>query len=299
MAGQGEAGAPPEAPPRAPAPKRGLPLGLTPRRLVEYAYIALLGFLLVRLVWAATTPIVPPALPDARAAPGIDADLSVFGRFDPFGAAGPADVPAEQSYAGAAETTLDLRLVGVTIGNGIKTATIEVPSGEQESILVGEEIVGGVSLRDVLPNQAILNRNGLTETLTLRDRSGRLGGGGGSAGRDLPMDRRQAPRASGASGAGQAILTPGQALDNLSRAIDFRSGEAGLVLAPGTEPGLFGASGFAEGDVVTAVDGMAAPQDPERLLELMADLPPGRPFTVTVERDGVPLDVPVDLGSIR
>ena len=298
MAGQGEAGAPPAEPPRAPAPKRGLPLGLTPRRLVEYAYIALLGFLLVRLVWAATTPIVPPALPDARAAPGIDADLSVFARFDPFGAAGPADAPAEQSYAGAAETTLDLRLVGVSFGNGVKTASIEVPSGDQDSFLVGEEIIGGVTLRDVLPNQAILNRNGLTETLTLRDRSGRLGGrrsapsipGGG---RDLPADRRQAAQAA------QTIVTPGQALDSLSRALDFRQDEAGLVLAPGTEPGLFGASGFAEGDVVTMVDGMAAPQDPERLLELMADLPPGRPFTVTVERDGVPLDVPVDLGSIR
>lgn len=293
MAGQEAAGAPPAEPPRAPAPKRGLPFGLTPRRLVEYAYIALLGFLLVRLVWAATTPIVPPALPDAARAPGIDADLSVFGRFDPFGAAGPADAPAEASYAGAAETTLDLRLVGVTIGGGVKTATIEVPSGEQDSFLVGEEIVGGVTLRDVLPNQAILNRNGLTETLTLRDRSARLGGARSAPGRDLPMSRRQPPQAS------QEILTPGQALASLSRAIDFRQDEAGLVLAPGTEPSLFGAAGFAEGDVVTAVDGMAAPQDPERLLELMADLPPGRPFTVTVERDGVPLDVPVDLGSIR
>ena len=295
MAGQGTDAAAPPAPPRAAAkPKRGLPLGLTPRRLVEYAYVVLFGFLVVRLIAVIVTPIEAPPLAPAASAPGIDADLSVFGRFDPFGAAGPADAPAEQSYAGAAETTLDLTLKGVSIGGGVKTATIELPDGRQKPFSLGDEIVGGVTLRDVLPNQAILNRNGLTETLTLKDRSGgAVSGRGRGASRDLPMSRRAPPQAR------SEIVSPGQALGVLSRSFDFREGDGGFELVPGTEPALFDQAGFAEGDVVMMVDGMAAPQDPERLLELMADLPPGRPFTVTVERGGIPLDVPVDLGSIR
>ena len=298
MAGADEGAASPPAPAR-PAPRRGLPLGLTPRRLVEIAYVALLGFLIVRLVWAVVTPIEAPDMDAVGAAPRIEADLGVFERFDPFGAAVPSDAPPEASYAGAAETTLDLRLVGVTVGGGVGTAIIALPDGNQKSFLVGEEIIGGVSLRDVLPNQAILNRNGLTETLTLKDRQGRLVTGRGAAPRDLPASRRAPPPPPEA-----AIMTPGQALGALEQAFTFQpvvsqdGAQGGFAIAPGSDPALFDAAGFARGDLVTAVDGMPAPQDPERLLELMADLPPGRPFTVTVEREGVPLDVPVDLRAL-
>ena len=298
MAGADEGAASPPAPAR-PAPRRGLPLGLTPRRLVEIAYVALLGFLIVRLVWAVVTPIEAPDMDAVGAAPRIEADLGVFERFDPFGAAVPSDAPPEASYAGAAETTLDLRLVGVTVGGGVGTAIIALPDGNQKSFLVGEEIIGGVSLRDVLPNQAILNRNGLTETLTLKDRDGRVVGDARGGPRDLSASRVGAAPATGPGPSVSGPLTPGQALDGLSRSFYFEPTGDGFALAPGTEPYLFNASGFAPGDIVTAVDGMAAPQDPERLLELMADLPPGRPFTVTVERDGVPLDVPVDLGALQ
>ena len=299
MANEGTTGAPPRAAAHARRLKGGLPFGLAPRRLVEAAYVALFGFLLVRLVWVLVTPIEAPPLEAARAGPGVDADPSVFARFDPFGAAGPADAPQEQSYANAAETTLDLRLVGVTSGGGIKTAVIELPGGKQASFALGDDIVGGVSLRDVLPNQAILNRNGLTETLTLKDRDGRVVGDARGGPRDLSASRVGAAPATGPGPSVSGPLTPGQALDGLSRSFYFEPTGDGFALAPGTEPYLFNASGFAPGDIVTAVDGMAAPQDPERLLELMADLPPGRPFTVTVERDGVPLDVPVDLGALQ
>lgn len=303
MAGSEEGALHPE-----PAPLRsgsrpartGLPLGLTPRRFVEVAYVALLGFLIVRLVWVVVHPIeLPRPSVAAISGPAIDADLSVFSRFDPFGSSGPAEAPRQESYAGAAETTLDLRLVGVSFGGGSSSAVIELPDGRQKSFGLEEEVVGGVTLRDVLPNQAILNRNGLTETLTLQNRDGGAASAGGS--RDLPPDRsapRATPRAKGP-------LTPGQSLDALSRAFDFEpvfgedGAQGGFALMAGTEGALFDQSGFVDGDIVQAVDGIAAPRDPERLLELMADLPPGRPFTVTVERDGVSLDVPVDLGFLQ
>ena len=285
----------PEGPARPPARGRkgGLPLRVSPRWLLEAAYVVLLAFLLMRLVYAFLMPIEAPAVGAAPgAATGLSADVSVFSRFDPFGGAGDAE-PAEASYAGAAETTLDLRLVGLTLGGGVKTATIEVPDGTQRSFAVGPQVVGGVTLRDVLPNQAILDRNGLAETLTLRNRDGRASNPG-RAPQDLPASRRAPPPAR------VQTLTPGQALDTLSRSFDFAPAEdGGYALSPGADPALFDAAGFADGDVVVAVDGQAAPQDPERLVELMADLPPGRPFTVTVERDGIPLDVPVDLEASR
>lgn len=298
---QARAARPAMAGPR-PAQKGATVFGIGARRLVEVAYVVLLGFLLVRLVYVIVTPIEAPPVPAATSGPAaIDADVSVFSRFDPFGSAGPA-APTEESYAGAAETTLDLSLVGNSFGGGLKTATIELPDGRQKAFAVGDEVVGGVTLRDVLPNQAILNRNGLNETLTLKDRSGERSSGRRDP-RDLPRNRGYVPPPP--QPVTPAITSPGQALDLLSRSMNFapiEGGDAsagGFALAPGSDPALFQRSGFVSGDIVLAVDGMPAPQDPERLLELMADLPPGRPFTVTVERDGVPLDVPVDLGQLQ
>lgn len=289
LSGAGDEPAAPAAGRRPPA-RRGR-AWLTPR-LVELAYIALLGVLLVRLVWLLVTPLPQPEIETRSPAAAPErADLSVFSRFDPFGGT-PGAEEAVPDYADAQETTLDLRLVGTTVGGSITTATIETPNGRQRTVPLGEEILSGVVLRDVLPEQAILSRNGVTETLTL-------------AGRDPRTPRREsrgrpAPAAGPASSVQRPDITPAANLAALARSFSFRplrddAGEVlGYALYPGGSRELFDRSGFAEGDIVTAVNGTPAPSDPEDLLELMADLPPGTPFTVTVERGGLPLDVPVD-----
>ena len=263
--------------------------GVPPQRVVEAALCVLLGLLLV--VHLGRAVLEAPPAPRSEAERGrlpLRADLTVFERADPFG--GREEAPAEpQAYADASETTLDLRLVGTALGQGIGTAIIETPDGRQRAYALGQEIVSGVTLRDVRPNQAILNRSGLTETLTLKD------GQGGS--RAAPR-RAPPPRASGMA------MTPGESLAALSRAVAFSPIEVdgttvGYQLQPGAQPQFFEAAGFVEGDIVTAVNGIPAPGTPDAILGLMADMPPGQPITVTVERGGLPLDVPIDLRNAR
>jgi general secretion pathway protein C len=96
-----------------------------------------------------------------------------------------------------------------------------------------------------------------------------------------------------------APASPAEALGVIESAFRFEFEDDGeLALYPGQAPALFRAAGFQPGDVITAVDGTPAPQDGADLVALMADLPPGRPFTVTIERGGNALDVPIDLSRL-
>ena len=254
------------------------------RTLVEGAYVVLFAILLVRLVVMLRTP-VPEPVTQAPASGGLNVPLGILSQVDPFGGEAPEEAdPA--AYADAAETTLDLTLFGLNIGPDLITATIQTPDGRQNPYMVGQEILPGVVLRDARPNQAILSRGGLTETLTLRE--DRPGG-------------RPASRPTGANlPAAAAMLTPAETLAAASAALDLRRDENGaMALYPGAARQAFRDAGFAPGDVVVAVGGVAAPDDPERVLELIADMPPGRPVVITVERDGIPLDVPVDLQALN
>ncbi|MBB4657626.1 type II secretion system protein N [Parvularcula dongshanensis] len=271
--------------PRAPRPGRsgrGKPVAA---RLVEFAYVALVGILLVRVVHALIAPIEPPAsATEVATRARFDADLGILSRTDPFGGKAAAPATTTDAYAGAAETTLDLELKGTSGGGGIATVIIEMPDGRQRAFALGDEIMRGVTLKDVRPpNQVILNRSGVNETLTIEGREG------GSA----ASNAASTPRPQAAEGP----RSPSEALAALTQAFQFRpiDGSSGFSVHPGPKPGLFTESGFAEGDIVTSVDGIPAPSNPAQLLELMADLPPSRPFIVTVERQGLPLDVPVDL----
>ena len=254
------------------------------RTLVEGAYVVLFAILLVRLVLVLRSPVPEPVI-QAPPSGGLNVPLGILSQVDPFGGEAPEEADPV-AYADAAETTLDLTLFGLNIGPDLTTATIQTPDGRQRPYTLGQEILPGVVLRDARPNQAILSRNGLTETLTLRE--------------DRP-NRSPAPRRGGVDlPPAAAMFSPAQALAAASAALDLRRNENGaMALYPGAAGQAFRDAGFAPGDVVVAVGGIAAPDDPERVLELIADMPPGRPVTITVERDGSPLDVPVDLQALN
>ena len=274
----------PAPPPHAATGRRGGARGALGRTLVEGAYVVLLAVLLVRLIVLVRTPVPAPDLSDIPAATGPSAPLGVLIAQDPFGGEIAEDLPPAE-YADAAETTLDLTLAGLNIGTELTTATIQTPDGRQGLYVLGEEILPGVVFRDARPNQAILSRDGLTETLTLREERGEARSRRRPGGVDLPQSA--------------AALTPAQALAAISAAVTLRQSQDGaLELHPGSAPDAFSRAGFAAGDVIMAVDGTPAPADPERIMELIADMPPGRPVTITVERGGIPLDVPLDLRAM-
>lgn len=131
--------------------------------LGELLLIIVIAIQCARLFWGMLTPLGP--IGDYKA---LDRSQPVaagpaLGAFDPFfrqapGAQGPATV-----------TALDIRLHGVS-GNqatGGGSAIVSTAAGEQRSVLVGEEIMPGVTLVAIGFDYVTISRGGANEQLYL------------------------------------------------------------------------------------------------------------------------------------
>lgn len=131
--------------------------------LGELLLIVLIAIQCARLFWGLLTPLGP--IGDYRAldraqpvAPG-----PTLGAFDPFFRQAPG------APAPATVTALDIRLHGVS-GNqatGGGSAIVSAANGEQRSVLVGEEIMPGVTLVTIGFDYVTISRGGAHEQLYL------------------------------------------------------------------------------------------------------------------------------------
>ncbi len=271
-------------PPRRP---KGSQVGI---RLVEGAYVMLLGFLATKLIYILLTPLASPeTLPSGRGPGPAPVDLTLLSRFDPFvGVVKPTQKP---TYVAAQETKLDLKLVGVTYvdEDGRATATIEKSGGDQRPYFIGDAVVNGVTIRDILPEQVILSRNGIAETLSLEGRDPQAAGARTPV--RAPTDDRPGIRTAASSGAGGNA--PG-AFDNITQFVQLRPAAGGLALYPGSQPDAFRQAGLRDGDILVAVNGQPVAslltQNPAGLAERLMS----GPTRVTVERGGNPVELSID-----
>jgi general secretion pathway protein C len=131
--------------------------------VAELLLLVLIAVQCARLFWGMVTPLGPvgdyKALDRIRiASPG-----PALGAFDPFFRQPPG------TQAPANVTALDIRLYGV-MGNqatGGGSAILSTANGEQRSVLVGEEIMPGVTLVAIGFDYVTIGRNGATEQLYL------------------------------------------------------------------------------------------------------------------------------------
>lgn len=151
--------------------------------LLELVLIVLIAVQCARLFWTVLTPLGPvgdyKALDRMRTA--APAGISL-GAFDPFfrqppGAQGPSVV-----------TQLDIRLYGVTgnLATGGGSAIIGSADGAQRSVMVGEEIMPGVTLTGVGFDFVTISRNGASEQLYL-DQTPAAAGAGAAPGAPLAV----------------------------------------------------------------------------------------------------------------
>lgn len=260
---------------------------------VELLLIAALAVLAARLVWAVVTPLGPMGAWRLNE-PGVEegaADIlrgaTPFFRLDP---ARP-DAPA------ASVTSLNLTVFGIRLDSatGRGSAIIATPDGVQQSFLVGDEILPGVTLKAVAFDHITLVRGGSEEALFI-DQSG----GAQAITQPSPEPGAVPPPAPvavadrGVAGAGQAVTR-----DELRHGIGFipriDGGKVtGLSVRPQGSPEIFTRVGLKEGDVVTQIGGrpVAGPQDVERLA---ASLAGGGSVSLSVERGAqvVPIAVTV------
>lgn len=217
----------------------------------EVVLTLLLAAVLARLVWTVLQPPAWAAADVGAAAPARRAATPVvLLETDPFHRA--SAVTAAASAARAPETMLNLQLFGVraSADEGRGSAIVATPDNVQGVFHVGQEIMPGVRLEQVLRDRIVIRRNGVPESLSFA--------------RD-PADA--APAASVV-----AAATPAQPLatDDPLRRIDVSArdfalllrftphtgdGVRGLRIEGSADPSLLQQAGLAPGDVLLAVNG--------------------------------------------
>lgn len=260
------------------------------RRCVVALFAVLLGILLSRLIWVVVEPggavSKTSALPRYSAANAasttIAAETTLLTNLNPFDIdAASGEILIEE----APETALNLLLLGsrASTNDDLASATIRTPDNVARVYKPGDEIISGVVLEQVLPDQQILlRRNGALESLR------KLGRGEGLL--VLGTDGRESQSDSSAqvssTQTGPFRVEDGSALFNSMSIQGVREGNnlTGYRLLARGDGKLMRKAGLVPGDVLIAFDGDGisdvVPADVrDRLVN-------GSEITLTLTRDG-------------
>lgn len=205
----------------------------------------------------------------------------------------------------AAGATPALRDTSLVLTGTIATADPAIgfaligPSQEQARLHpVGAAIATGVALRAVYPDRVIVDRDGRLATVFLPRGAGIL-----ASVQPFPAAQASADEAAADDTTGSQQQDIEQNLEKESaRTAAFLRQEPfysqgqfrGIVIEPGTDPGLLAQMGLKPGDVLHHVDG-AMVVDPHRLDVLRERLASGKQVQVSVIRPGVgPVDITID-----
>lgn len=223
-------------------------------------------------------------------------DIQALARSHLFGSSG--SLTAGRAAAAAARnTTLVLTGTIATADPAIGFALIG-PSRERAQLHpAGAAIASGVMLREVYPDRVIVERAGSVATVFLPRGAGLLAA-------------MQAPAAQPASADAAADDTGESQQQEVEQSLQKESERTaaflrqepfysqgqfrGILIEPGSDPGLLAQMGLKPGDVLQHVNG-AMVVDPDRLDVLRERLASGKPVQVSVIRPGIgPVDVTID-----
>lgn len=261
---------------------------------VTVLLVILIAHALAQLTWVVLTPApmaVTPTASPSRTGPATQpatpdharriAAVHLFG--EP-----PALAPAQNALA-APETKLNLTLRGVfATGDADGVAIIARGSGQAELFTIGDAIPGGATLRDVLPDRVILERNQQLETLRMPEDGGSV------------IDFDTAPPAAGRGTVTPAAATAAslqqfraEAIRNprmLGEVVSIQPAqEAGQLigyrLTPKGDPQLFNALGLQAGDIITQVNGVDL-TDQRNGARVLRDLMKAEYVEAVIRRDG-------------
>ena len=272
-------------------------------RLAEIALVILLAWLVARLVLGLLAPLAD--VQPGRLGPGPEGNspainAAVFSRFDPFVGHAPAPDAKPQIRQVTTQTTLNLTLFGVwPDGDGQGSAIIGTATGGQNVYRVKqgasqEEIMAGVGLAQVHGDHVIITRAGVLESLYMPERL--------SASRPAQAMVQKGRR----NAAGTIDTIDTQLPDNLDivdmvdAITSYFSLEPsftnegvfiGYAVYPASDAGVFARVGLVEGDIITAINGRPAPNQPEALIDLLGGMTPNDSLRLTLSRGGAVTDV--------
>jgi len=200
-------------------------------------------------------PIVPAHSPvkDGAAAMREVLAANLFGMVAPgSGVLSPDTLPL---------TSLNLVLTGVIVRGPDSFALIKIDGGDEEPVLVGQEIKAGARLHAVYADRAVLSRGGAYESLVLKDSESKLAPGalvsGGPA--RAPVDLNRAIRRHGNQFDvdRQSMLQQMQRPEFLSQAMVVPNAGGGFLVREVQPGGMYEKLGVRTGDVIRSVNGQA------------------------------------------
>ena len=205
-------------------------------------------------------------------------------------------------------TNLNLNLLGIYAAEPADQAlAIISANGKPEEVFrVGETIIGGASLAEVLSTQVVIDNNGKLETLDLPEQvasSGRNVGGSNLPNANLPTANNPQDNADGQI---ELPESPKEIRDTLARnpailnklvsAVPYRENGRilGYRLTPKQGAALLETYGVFAGDVVTRVNGIAL-ANRKNGIRALRKLVKASSVDLTILRDGVELPVNIPL----
>ena len=258
--------------------------------LFDCCMLVLIGMVAAKLMWLVfapadyvAKPVSLPAQTNGEAAAQLASaaiNLAILTDKNPFGADSGVSPKGEVSGARSApQTTLDVTLKGVrhSTDQAQGGAFIQLSSGEEAFVRVGDYIVADVIVDQILPGQIILRRNGNRESLAIRAEEDRVlvayAGASEAEPRVLFSEGEQTGRSrqGGPSSAPETfraeIDNPAQLLSSV-RLDAFSEGSRiiGYRVSPRGDQEPMQAVGFNRGDIILAVNGRSVAQLDEREL---------------------------------
>ncbi|HET7651201.1 MAG TPA: type II secretion system protein GspC [Gammaproteobacteria bacterium] len=274
-------------------------LALLGRRLPLFVSVVLLlstAWVLARLTWE-VLPAPRTATPIYKQGPGVTSRRFDFRKLADqhlFGVAGAARAGGSADNTNAPETTLDLTLSGIAAdANQTVSRAIIESGGKQQTYGIGAQLPGGAVIKDILPDQVLLNLNGKTEALRLPKFTGDQAGAPGASMSPMSAMPRSGFQTTGAPPPANLGQLRHQVMRNPERLLDvvrampvMEHGRfVGYRVFPAGNPRLFQQMGLKPGDVVTAVNGISL-DNPADSMRILSKLKTSDQVSVTFTRNG-------------
>lgn len=266
-------------------------------KAVEIVLVLVIAVILARLFLAFFAPLPLPKGDVIASAPS-SAPAGPANVKSPFpAAAAPVFEAAPPPTEEVAETTLDLTLTGVIIWPNPESASasIRTPDGRQKRFAIGDMIVPGVTLEAVYADQAIIDSNGVRESLRFESKVtvDQLIDQPQEAAR--PHGRRD-PNAPPAAVTAESI---GRLASVLRVAPGLNAdGQLVVELYAASDRAAFAAIGLEDGDRLVSINGSPAPADPAALSAALNEMQRAENVSFVVERNGEDIPLRVSLPDL-
>jgi len=268
--------------------------------VVSLTAVVLTGYYLARLAWAVypAGPRAPWQPPQRLAGPAVaaasPADYATITAAHLFGEASSAPPEVTGDAAdNAPDTSLSLQLRGAIAADDPRFAhaIIADGNGAEQVYFVNASLPGGATLQQIHPDRVVLARGGQLEILRL-PREMQAGGA-------RPPPPRPAAAAP-AQNVQELVADNAAGFLEVVRPQPFMpNGQLkGYRIYPGPNRQQFAALGLRAGDLVTEINGIAL-NNPAQGMEVFRSLGDATQVTVTVERDGQPQVLSLNMTQVN